>query len=50
MIKALEDFGWLFYVQSAQGKAKRVFYIEKNFEDGNWTYNTEFLLKKDVYF
>ena len=35
MIKALEDFGCLFYVQSTQGKSKRVFYIEKIFEDGN---------------
>ena len=40
MIKALEDFVWLYYVQTSQGKAKRVFFIEKIFEDGrkwiNW--------------
>ena len=35
MIKALEDYGWLYYIQTSQGKAKRVFFNEKIFEDGN---------------
>ena len=35
MIRALEYFGWLHYVQEKKNKQQRVIFIEKIFEDGN---------------
>ena len=35
MIRAMDDYGWLHYVQEEKDKAQRVLFIEKIFEDGN---------------
>ena len=35
MIRALDDYGWLHYVQAKKNKQQRVVFIEKIFEHGN---------------
>ena len=34
LVRALEDYGWLFYVGQKKGQQKRVILIEKLFEEG----------------